>query len=85
MTAKKITKSLGRRLESARIPFSQALEHDYKDGVRSFYSEYGNLLSRVRLHIFKAQKEHQPNLEQRNRLFLELMIVEQDLSNHISG
>jgi len=77
VTAKKITKSLGQRLAGERFTFTQALEQDYKDGIRSFYSEYGNLLGSVRQHIFKAQQEHQPNLEQRNRLFLELMILEQ--------
>jgi len=78
LTAKKITKALGMRLEKARIPMAQAMEKDYKDGVRGFYIEYRSLLSSVRQHIFNAQQEHQPNLEQRNQLFLELMIIERD-------
>ena len=79
LTAKHLAKSLSARLENGRMSFSRALEQDYKEGVRSFYTEYGSLLSSVRQHIFKAQQELQPNLEQRNRLFLELMIIEQDL------
>ena len=79
LTGKKITKSLGRRLESSRMSFSWAIERDYKDGVRKFYMEYSSLLSSVRRHIFEAQQEFQPNLEQRNRLFLELMIIEREV------
>ena len=77
LTAKKISKSLSQRLASERFTFIQALEQDYKEGIWSFYSAYGNLLGSVRQSIYKAQQEHQPNLEQRNRLFLELMILEQ--------
>ena len=79
VTGKKITKSLGRRLERARMSFAWALERDYKDGVRGFYIEYGSLLSHVRRHIFEAQQEFRPNLKQRNRLFLELMIIEREM------
>jgi len=79
LTAKRLAKFLSFRLEDGRLSFTRALEQDYKDGVRSFYTEYGSQLSSVRQHIFKAQQELQPNLEQRNRLFLELMIIEQDL------
>ena len=78
LTGKKITKALGRRLESSRISVARTLELDYKEGVRSFYTEYGNLLSGVRQHIFNAQQELEPNREQRNQLFLELMIIERD-------
>ena len=78
LSGKKITKSLGRRLESSRMPIARALELDYKDGVRSFYTEYGSLLSSVRQHIFNAQQELQPKLDLRNQLFLELMIIERD-------
>ena len=78
-TGKKITKSLGRRLESARMSFAWAIERDYKDGVRGFYIEYSSLLSSVRRHIFEAQQEFRPNLAQRNRLFLELMIIEREM------
>jgi hypothetical protein len=79
VSAKQITRFLGRRLEDERISFSLALERDYQEGIRSFYSNYGTLLASVRRHILLAQQEHQPNLEQRNRLFLELMILEQEL------
>lgn len=78
-TAKHLAKFLSLRLEDGRLSFTRALEQDYKEGVRSFYTEYGSQLSRVRQHIFKAQQELQPHLEQRNGLFLELMIIEQDL------
>lgn len=79
LTRKKISRSLAARLEKARIPFVRALEQDYQSGVRMFYVEYVNLLSSVRSHIFDAQQELAPNLEQRNRLFLELMILEREM------
>jgi len=77
LTAKKISKSLSHNLGSEGFTFTQALEQDYKEGIREFYSAYGSLLGSVRQSIYKAQQEHKPNLEQRNRLFLELMILEQ--------
>lgn len=77
-SGRKITKALGVRLASARAPFSRALEQDYQEGVRRFYIEYNHLLSSVRRHIFDAQQELAPNREQRNRLFLELMIIERE-------
>ena len=79
LTGKKITKSLGRQLEGARRSFTRDLELDYRAGVRGFYVEYCGLLSSVRRHIFDAQQEFRPNLEQRNRLFLELMILEREM------
>lgn len=79
LTGRKITKSLGTRLEHARLPFAQALESDHRVGVRCFYSEYADLLNSVRHHIFDAQQALAPNLEERNRLFLELMIIEREM------
>lgn len=78
-TRKEILASFAERLEDAQIPFADALGDDYRDGVRDFYIEYGNLLEMVRRHISDAKLELQPNLEQWNSLFLELKEIEQDL------
>ena len=78
-TRKEIIASLDERLIDARVPFTDALGVDFRDGVRDFYIEYGNLLGSVRRHIANAKMELQPNLEQWNGLFLELKEIEQKL------
>ena len=78
-TRKEIIASLDERLVDARVPFTDALGVDFRDGVRDFYIEYGNLLGSVRQHIANAKMELQPNLEQWNGLFLELKEIEQKL------
>lgn len=78
-TRKEILESLRERLEGSRGPFAEALGSDYRDGVRDFYIEYGNLFESVRRHIANAKLELQPNLEQWNALFLELKGIEQEL------
>ncbi len=74
-----IQTSLSEMLGGACTPFADALEDDYRDGVRDFYIEYGSLLKSIRSYISDAKLELQPNLEQWNGLFLELKEIEQDL------
>ncbi len=76
--ARKLTKYFGRLLEDSRFMFVRDLEEDYRDGVREFYATYGSLLRSVRQHIFDMDKELQPQREEKNALFLELMILEHE-------
>ncbi|MCP5538468.1 MAG: dynamin family protein [Akkermansiaceae bacterium] len=78
-TRKEIIDAFSEKLDDSRGPFADALGSDYRDGVRDFYIEYGNLLESVRRHIADAKLELQPNLEQWNSLFLELKEIEQEL------
>ncbi|MBT8036942.1 MAG: 50S ribosome-binding GTPase [Verrucomicrobiae bacterium] len=78
-TRNEIIQSLSEKLDDSRIPFADALEGDYKEGVHDFYIEYGGLLGSVRRHIADAELELQPNLRQWNGLFLELKEIEQGL------
>ncbi|NWK54580.1 50S ribosome-binding GTPase [Verrucomicrobiaceae bacterium N1E253] len=78
-SGRKVKHLLAQRLEHGRVEFSQALESRYSEGIRRFYVEYLDLLSGVRRHILHAQQDLAPNLEERNRLFLELMILEREM------
>lgn len=78
-TREEIITSFKEKLDDAQVPFADSLGSDYRDGIRDFYIEYGNLLESVRRHIANAKLELQPNLEQWNALFLELKEIEQEL------
>ena len=67
------------QLMNSQSQFVDALGSDYRHGVRDLYIEYRRLLETVRRHIADAKLELQPNLEQWNRLFLELKEIEQEL------
>ena len=78
-TRMEITNSFDERLQDSRIAFTDALEDDYREGVRDFYVEYGRLLGSVRKNISDAKMDLQPNLVQWNGLFLQLKEIEQEL------
>lgn len=78
-TARTIIRSLVSMLEDTLPPLARELERDVEEGIRHFYIEYGERLRSVRTHIADAQNDLQPQLDQRNRLYLELMIIEQDM------
>ena len=78
-TRKNVIASFVDHLLQSQGRFTDALSSDYRDGVRDLYIEYARLLEGVRRHIVDAKIELQPNLEQWNRLFLELKEIEQEL------
>ena len=62
-----------------RHTFADSLESDYKDGVREFYLEYGELFEIVRRRIADQKLLLEPRKERWNDLFLELKAVDQEL------
>ena len=78
-TRKQVIAGFVDQLVNSQSQFVDALGSDYRHGVRDLYIEYTRLLETVRRHIAGAKLELQPNLEQWNRLFLELKEIEQEL------
>ena len=67
------------RAEDLRQPFADSFTNDYKEGVREFYVEYGELFEIVRRRIAEQKLLLKPQLERWNDLFLELKAIEQEI------
>ncbi len=67
------------RVEDSRQEFADGVSEDYKEGVREFFVEYGELFEIVRRRIAEQRGALEPQSERWSDLFLELKGIEQEI------